>query len=216
MSRRLSALKNEARKFLPKKRKNFERVRCLRLAACWRALCGEHHLPQLRHLQHINVHTYARTHRRAHTHACNMHANRLDFLFCLLLLFMHCKLPAGRDTCCCCCCCACVGVAVVSAACGALNFFAFRCHCRCQQPQLPPPPCSLCPLSFGILGPCFHSIHFGAGRTFCLSHLCHKQEADGVERAKDKLAGWRRRRRWGVTVSRSLQKHKINAHKKMQ
>lgn len=96
-----------------------------------------HHLPQLRHLQHINVHTYARTHRRTHTHACNMHANRLDFLFCLLLLFMHCKLPAGRDTCCCRCCCACVGVAVVSAACGALNFFAFRCHCRCQQPQLP-------------------------------------------------------------------------------
>lgn len=108
-------------------------------AACdWQPV-GGHHLPQLRHLQHINVHTYARTHRRAHTHACNMHANRLDFLFCLLLLFMHCKLPAGRDTCCCCCCCccACVGVAVVSAACGALNFFAFRCHCRCQQPQLP-------------------------------------------------------------------------------
>lgn len=68
----------------------------------------------------------------SHTHKCNMHANRLDFLFCLLLLFTHCKLPAGRGTCCCC-----VGVAVVSAACGALNFFAFRCHCRCQQPQLP-------------------------------------------------------------------------------
>lgn len=50
---------------------------------------------------------------------------------------------------------------------------------------------SLCPFSFGILGPCFHSIHFGAGRTFCLSHLCHKQEAVGVERAKDKLAGGR-------------------------
>lgn len=168
-------------------------------------------LVEQRHLQHINVHTYAHTH--THTQ-CNMHANRLDFLFCLLLLFMHCKLPAGRGTCCCC-----VGVAVVSAACGALNFFAFRCHCRFNSLSSPIPR-SLCPFSFGILGPCFHSIHFGAGRTFCLSHLCHKQEAVGVERAKDKLEGEEKVKAgegaWGVTVSRSLQKHKINAHKKMQ
>lgn len=180
----------------------------------------EHHLPQLRHLQHINVHTYARTHRRAHTHACNMHANRLDFLFCLLLLFMHCKLPAGRDTCCCRCCCACVGVAVVSAACGALNFFAFRCHCRCQQPQLPPVPFARFPLaSWGHVSTPSTLVQ---GALFAC-HICvtnRKPLALSGRRTSWQGGGgggggWRLGR-WGVTVSRSLQKHKINAHKKMQ
>lgn len=77
------------------------------------------------------------------------------------------------------------------------------------------------PFPFGILGPCFHFIHFGAGRTFCLSHLCHKQDAVGVERAKDKLAAsgvgrgvsGRRRDSESVTAKTQNQRAQENAMK---